>query len=75
MVLNPHSSHPNARSYVLKLHRDCGPDAERLQGRLEHIASGRHVEFASTAELLGWLLADMAAAAPAPLQPAPDGSH
>ena len=52
MVLNPLASYPSARSYVLKLHRDCQPQQGDLRGRVEHIATGRHFDFASAAELL-----------------------
>ena len=52
MVLNPQASYPSARSYVLQLHRDSQPPHGDLRGRVEHIASGRHVEFGSAAELL-----------------------
>ena len=52
MVLNPLASYPSARSYVLKLHRDCQPEHGDLRGRVEHIATGRHFDFGSAAELL-----------------------
>lgn len=55
MTLHSIANYPNARSYVLKLHRDALPGLGRLIGRLEHIASGDHVDFDSGAELVAWL--------------------
>jgi hypothetical protein len=56
MTLNPHPNHPSAGCYVLKLHRDTRPHLGRLSGRLEHIVSGDCIDFASSEELLAWLL-------------------
>lgn len=56
-MLNARSSFPSTRCYVLKLHRDASPGQGRLMGRLEHIASGEHVDFRSGDELLAWLAA------------------
>ena len=55
MTLQSTSHFPNRRCYVLKLHRDATPATGRLIGRLEHIASGEHVDFANGEELLAWL--------------------
>lgn len=57
MILDLHSRFPAARGYVLKLHRDAAP--ARLAGRLEHIGSGRHHEFADGSELLDLLSAEL----------------
>ena len=59
MSLNPRSNYPSIRSYVLKLHRDCRPGGGALRGRLEHIASGRHFEFADATELVLGLVRDL----------------
>jgi hypothetical protein len=56
MTLNPHPTHPSAGCYVLKLHRDAMPHLGRICGRLEHMATGEHVDFASGEALLAWLL-------------------
>ena len=50
MALHPETKFPNRLSYVLKLRRDATPEAPA--GRLENIATGRRVEFASARELL-----------------------
>lgn len=67
MTLNPHPAYPSAGCYVLKLHRDARPGNGRLCGRLEHIASGDLVEFASGEGLLAWLQQHAAQALPTPL--------
>jgi hypothetical protein len=56
MTLNPHPNHPSAGCYVLKLHRDASPHLGRLRGRLEHIVTGDCIDFATSEELLAWLL-------------------
>ena len=55
MTLRSIPNFPSTRCYVLKLHRDAAPADGRLQGRLEHMASGEHVDFASGNELLAWV--------------------
>lgn len=55
MILDARASLPSARAYVVKLHRDAVPEQGQLKGRLEHIASGDHVDFDSADELLAWL--------------------
>jgi hypothetical protein len=62
MTLNPQPSYPNARSYVLKLHRDAQAEGNELRGRLEHIATGRQVEFRNGHELLDCLARELATA-------------
>lgn len=59
MTLDPQSKYPGTRSYVLKLHREAPARRESLAGRLEHMASGRHCEFASGEQLLALLAADL----------------
>ena len=56
MTLDAHTAHPSDRAYVVKLHRDAlaRPDAE-LAGRVEHLVSGDHADFASADELVAWL--------------------
>lgn len=72
MTLNPHPAYPSAGCYVLKLHRDAQPG--RLCGRLEHIASGAVVDFASGEGLVAWLQQHAAHTLPNPLGLA-DRSH
>lgn len=60
MVLNTQSSYPNALAYVLKLHRDAAPTAGKIAGRLEHVASGRTLQFNSAEELIACLMNDAA---------------
>ena len=55
MSLNPHPVYPSAGRYVLRLHRDAVPLAGHLVGRIEHVTSGESTDFATGAELLGWL--------------------
>ena len=59
MILNVNASYPSTHAYVVKLHRDCGPDAGHLAGRLEHVSSGRTLPFHSADELIACLLSDM----------------
>lgn len=47
--------YPQARSYVLNLHRDAAPGQGLLRGRVTHIGNGDTAEFATGAELLAWL--------------------
>ena len=60
MTLNPQASFPLSHTYVVKLHRDCEPRGGRLEGRLEHVASGRSHTFHSLEELMACLLSDAA---------------
>ena len=55
MVLNPHPIYPSAGRYVLRLHRDSRRQHGQLFGRIEHVASGEGMDFASAADLLDWL--------------------
>ena len=61
MTLQSTANFPNGRCYVLKLHRDATPATGCLIGRLEHIASGEHVDFANGEELLSWVARHAAA--------------
>lgn len=61
MVLNPESKYPNRRAYVLKLRGDARPDA--LAGRIENLATGQQLDFASARELLESLARDLDVAA------------
>lgn len=56
MTLNSQSTYPSTRTYVLKLHRDAVPEQWHFVGRLEHIASGAHFDFANSEELIAWLV-------------------
>ena len=62
MSLDPRTSHPSSRSYVLKLHRDARPQDSLLFGRLESLATGHCFVFASAGELLDCLARDALAA-------------
>ncbi|MDM0055101.1 hypothetical protein [Variovorax fucosicus] len=64
MTLDDQPSHPAARNYVLMLHRDAMPNAGRVLGRLESLASGRRYFFGSVDELLACLSKDTAPAPP-----------
>jgi hypothetical protein len=61
MTLEHHSNYPSTRSYVLKLHRDAGPESDRMTGWLENMSSGCHYEFNSAEQLLACLADDLAA--------------
>lgn len=61
MTLNPQPNHPSTLSYVLKLHRDTAHQAGEFRGRLEHIVSGRHIDFTSGAQLLALLTRELQA--------------
>jgi hypothetical protein len=60
VILSAHPSYPNARAYVLKLHRDARPGVGRLMGRLENVTTGEQFVFASADELLACLTRDAA---------------
>jgi hypothetical protein len=42
-------------SFVIKFSQDTNPDAGRLSGRIEHVASGETTRFESENELLAFL--------------------
>jgi hypothetical protein len=54
MILSNRTSHPLARSYVLKL--DAPIDPGRIAGRLSHVATGRQFHFTSAAQLIARLV-------------------
>jgi hypothetical protein len=56
MILKTQATYPQAKSFVLKLHRDAAPAEGRLIGRLEHVASGKHFDFNSAEELIACLV-------------------
>jgi hypothetical protein len=58
MVLNAHSSYPQALTYVVKLRQDVAIEEGRVTGRLEHLASGHQFDFDSVEELVACLLED-----------------
>ena len=60
MILSAHPSYPNARAYVLKLHRDARPGLGRVMGRLENVTTGEQFVFANAEELLTCLARDSA---------------
>ena len=55
MSLATQSTHPGHRAYVVKLNRDAAPPVQTLSGRVEHLDSGEHADFASADELVHWL--------------------
>jgi hypothetical protein len=59
MTLNPQPTHPSNLSYVLKLHRDTAHPAGEFRGRLEHIVSGRHIDFTTGEQLLALLAREL----------------
>ncbi|HYJ41486.1 MAG TPA: hypothetical protein VEW08_11895 [Steroidobacteraceae bacterium] len=59
MILAIHPSYPNARAYVLKLHRDARPAAGKVIGRLENVTTGEQFVFGSAEELLAALARDV----------------
>ncbi len=56
MSLQTQSNYPSSRTYVLKLHRDAAPEQRHLMGRLEHVATGDHYDFANAEQLIAWLV-------------------
>jgi hypothetical protein len=60
MILATHPSYPNARAYVLKLHRDARPVTGRLIGRIENVTTGEQFVFSSVNELVACLARDVA---------------
>ena len=58
MILATHPSYPNARAYVLKLHRDARPSAGKVIGRLENVTTGEQFVFGNAEELLAALARD-----------------
>jgi hypothetical protein len=61
MILATHPNYPNARAYVLKLHRDARPASGKLVGRLENVTTGEQFAFANAEELLACLARDAGA--------------
>jgi hypothetical protein len=61
MSFNSEPKYPNRRAYVLKLRSDAKPGA--IGGRLENLATGRQIEFASGPELLASIAEDISPAA------------
>lgn len=57
MTLNAESKYPNRRTYVLKVRSDAKPGA--LAGRLENLVTGQQQEFASSQELVEWIVCDI----------------
>jgi len=57
MILRSDPKYPIYRAYVVKLSSDATPDT--LCGRIENLVSGRHTDFASGAELLQLMTADL----------------
>ena len=61
MILAVHPNYPNARAYVLTLHRDARPATGRFIGRLENVTTGEQFVFGNAEELLACLARDKAA--------------
>ena len=47
MILIDTPTYSSDHTYVVRLHRDARPRQGELQGRLEHLASGERIFFAS----------------------------
>jgi hypothetical protein len=60
MILATHPNYPNARAYVLKLHRDAHPGKGKFIGRLENVTTGEQFVFGNAEELLACLARDAA---------------
>ena len=60
MILAVHPSYPNARAYVVKLHRDARPGDGKFIGRIENVTTGEQFVFGSGEELLACLTRDAA---------------
>jgi len=58
MILAVHPNYPNARAYVLRLHRDARPATGRFIGRLENVTTGEQFVFGNAEELLACLARD-----------------
>ena len=43
------------RAFVLRFRADTDPTLERVEGRIEHVVSGRCVRFGTTAEMLEFI--------------------
>ena len=56
MILSAHTSHPLARSYVVRLDSDPRAVHGRFVGRLSHVVTGRQFRFASADELIARLV-------------------
>jgi hypothetical protein len=57
MILSSRTSHPLARSYVLKVERASSPGGGAFVGRLSHVVTGREFHFSSIDELISRLIA------------------
>jgi len=60
MILATHPNYPQARAYVLKLHRDAHPGNGKFIGRLENVTTGERFVFGNAGELLACLVRDAA---------------
>lgn len=56
MILSSRTSHPLARSYVLKLDRVSPFGRTAIVGRLSHVVTGREFHFSSIDELVAHLV-------------------
>ena len=65
MALDDTPSHPVARSYVVRLHRDAAPAQGGMFGRVENISTGRRYFFGNAEELLACFSLDTAQPEPA----------
>jgi hypothetical protein len=51
--------YPHELTFLVRLHRSTQPSASRLQGRLHHLPSGKHVDFGDFAGLQAALQASV----------------
>lgn len=56
MTLRSRTSHPLARSYVLKLDPRSMSGRGRVSGRMSHVVTGRQFRFTSTDDLIARLV-------------------
>ena len=52
MILASQLTYPQARAYVLKLHRDADPRQGRFAGIVESVVTGKRLAFGDAEELI-----------------------
>lgn len=57
--LDDRPTFPADLAWVIKLHKDSDPATGAWRGRIEHVVSGRQLEFADAGELLARLAGDL----------------
>ena len=46
---------PADQAFVIRFRADTDPTLERIDGRIEHVVSGRGIRFGTTAEMLEFI--------------------